>query len=212
MARFEKKHSARWQERFVALLPVILRYVAPAFRQLGPEAKAEAIQEAVANCCVAYSRLVERGKESLAFATVLARYAVAQVQTGRRVGGQLNVKDVTSNYAQFRKQFSVSRLDRYDTVEGCWREAVVEDYRTPVADQASFRVDFPAWLQTLPPRDRKIARALAAGERTTDVARRFGLTLARVSQLRREFEKSWLAFHGEDAESERERMELLAAA
>ena len=72
MARFEKKHSACWQERFVALLPVILRYVAPAFRTLRPDAKAESIQEAVANCCVAYARLVEQGKESLAFATVLA--------------------------------------------------------------------------------------------------------------------------------------------
>jgi hypothetical protein len=208
MARFEK--NSNWQERFVALLPVILRYVAPAFRALSPDAKAEAVQECVANACVAYARLVERGKESLAFATVLARYAVAQVRTGRRVGGQLNVRDVTSGYAQCRKQFSVGRLDRYDPVEGCWREAVVEDYRTPVADQASFRVDFPAWLQTLPPRERKIARALAEGGRTIDVARRFGVSLARISQLRRELERSWLAFHGEEAE--REPMELLTAA
>jgi hypothetical protein len=51
---------------------------------------------------------------------------------------------------------------------------------------------------------------LAAGERTTDVARRFGVSLARISQLRRELERSWLAFQGEEAE--REQMELLAAA
>ena len=208
MARFEKK--SQWQERFVALLPVILRYVAPAFRTLSSDAKTEAIQECVANACVAYARLVERGKEGLAFATVLARYAVAQVRTGRRVGGQLNVKDVTSTYAQCRKRFNVSRLDRFDATEGCWKEAVIEDYRTPVADQACFRLDFPAWLQTLPPRERKIARALAEGGRTSDVARRFGVSLARISQLRRNFEKSWLAFHGEEAE--REQMELLTAA
>jgi hypothetical protein len=208
MAYFEKRSN--WQERFVALLPMILRYVGPAFQTLGPEARAEAIQEAVANCCVAYSRLVERGKESLAFATVLARYAVAQVRTGRQVGGRLNVRDVTSAYAQCRKRFGVGRLDRYDPVEGCWREAIVEDYRTPVADQACFRLDFPAWLQILTPRDRDIARALAAGERTTDVARRFGVSLARISQLRRKLERSWLAFQGEGAE--REQTELLARA
>ena len=46
------------------------------------------------------------------------------------------------------------------------------------------------------------------GGRTTDVARRFGVSLARISQLRRELERSWLAFHGEEAE--REQMELLA--
>ena len=37
MARFERKSN--WQQRFVALLPVILRYVAPAFRALSPDAK-----------------------------------------------------------------------------------------------------------------------------------------------------------------------------
>jgi hypothetical protein len=208
MARFEKK--SRWQERFVALLPVILRYVTPAFHKLGSEAKAEAIQEAVANCCVAYWRLVQQGREGLAFATVLARYAVAQVRTGRQVGGRLNIKDVSSGYSQYRKRFNVSRLDRFDPVEGCWKEVTLADDKWPILDQVAFRCDFPAWLQTLPPRDRNIARALAEGGRTTDVARRFGVSLARISQLRRELERSWLAFHGEEAE--REQMELLTAA
>ena len=94
-ARFEKQQSPLWQDRFAALLPVVLKYVAPAFHKLRPEAKAEAVQEAVANACVAYVRLVERGKESLAFATVLARYAVAQVRTGRQVGGRLRNRDDT---------------------------------------------------------------------------------------------------------------------
>ena len=209
MAQYKKKRSAIWQDRFAALLPVVLKYVAPAFHKLRPEAKAEAVQEAVANACVAYARLVERGKESLAFATVLARYAVAQVRAGRQVGGRLNIRDVSSDYAQYRKQFRLERLDRYDPEEGCWQEAVVEDYRTPVADQVSFRIDFPAWLNSLSRRDRKIAQNLADGQSTSEVARRFGLSLGRVSQLRREFERSWLAFHGEEAECAR--MELLVA-
>ena len=211
MAQFKRKRSAIWQERFVALLPVILNCVAPAFRKLRPEAKAEAVQEALANAFVAYARLVERGKESLAFATVLARYAVAQVRTGRQVGGRLSIRDVSSGYAQYRKQFRLERLDRYDPEQGCWQEAVVEDYRTPVADQVSFRIDFPAWLNSLSRRDRKIAKDLADGQSTSEVARRFGLSLGRVSQLRREFERSWLAFHGEE-EAECEKIELLAAA
>ena len=196
-----KKQSLHWQERFLALLPAILSYVVPAFRNLGPEAKADAVQEAVANTCVAYARLAERGKECLAFATVLARFAVAQVRTGRQVGGRLNIRDVLSPYAQHRKQFSVQRLDRYDPEEACWQEAVVENHRTPIADQVAFRIDFPAWLNSLPRRERKIAQCLAAGHRTTDVARRFGLSLARVSQLRREFFNSWQRFHGVQVEA-----------
>jgi RNA polymerase sigma factor (sigma-70 family) len=203
MARFRKKHLALWQQRFMALLPGILKFAARAFRELRPEAKAEAVQEAVANAYVAYARLVEQGRESLAFATVLARFAVAQVRAGRKVGGQLNAQDVSSKYCQRRKRIRLARLDRFDPQEGCWQEAVVEDHRTPVADQVSFRIDFPAWLDTLPPRDRKIAQCLAEGRSTTEVARRFRLSLARVSQLRREFRRSWLLFQGEEEERKR---------
>ena len=66
---------------------------------------------------------------------------------------------------------------------------------------------FPVWLDSFSSRDRKIAEALAEGGSTSEVARRFGITLGRVSQLRRKFEKSWLEFHGEE-----EQVELLAAA
>ena len=70
-------------------------------------------------------------------------------------------------------------------------EAVVEDYRTPVPDQAAFRCDFPQWLKTLTRRDRKIAETLASGEGTTQTAKRFKLSLGRISQLRRELHDAW---------------------
>jgi RNA polymerase sigma factor (sigma-70 family) len=210
MARFERQKSALWQQRFLALFPVIVNYVRPAFRELGPEAKAEAVQEAVANALVAYARLVEQGRENLAFATVLARFAVAQVRAGRQVGSRLNAQDVSSEYCQRRQRIRLGRLDRFDPQEGCWQETIVEDHRTPVADQVWFRIDFPAWLDSLPPRDRQIAQCLAEGHSTSEVARRFGLSPGRVSQLRREFERSWWKFHGELAELERR--ELLIAA
>ena len=210
MTRFERKKSKNWQQRFVALLPVIVNYVRPAFRELGPEAKAEAVQEAVANACVAYARLVEQGRESLAFATVLARYAVAQVRAGRQVGGRLNAQDISSQYCQQRKRIRLGRLDRFDPQENCWQETIVEDHRTPVADQVWFRIDFPAWLKTLSRRDRKVAQCLAAGHSTGDVARRFGISCARISQLRRELYESWQEFHGEAATEQQ--VPLLAAA
>ena len=159
---------------------------------------------------VAYSRLVEQGRESVAFATVLAKFAIAQVRSGRQVGGQLNIKDVSSKYCQQRKRIRLGRLDRFDPVENCWQETIVEDHRTPILDQVCFRIDFPAWLDSLPPRDRKVAQCLAEGLSTTEVADRFGVSMARISQLRRELEKSWLRFHGE--EEEQERIELLTAA
>ena len=45
--------------------------------------------------------------------------------------------------------------------------------------------------------------ALLRGERTSDVARQFRISPGRISQLRREFERSWREFHGEgDAAAE----------
>ena len=197
MAGFQQQRAG-WQERFLALLPIIVNYVAPAFRRLRADEQAEATQEAVANTYVAYSDLVKQGKEGLAFATVLAKYAIAQVRAGRQVGGRLNSLDVSSPYAQRRKRFHMASLDRYDSGKGCWQEVLVADDKWPILDQVAFKLDFPEWLATLRSRDQKIAQSLADGQSTSEVASQFGLSLGRVSQLRRKFEKSWLEFHGEE--------------
>ena len=73
--------------------------------------------------------------------------------------------------------------------------ALAVDPKVRVPEQAAFRIDFPAWRAGLSARDRAVADALAAGERTGDVAARFGLSPARVSQLREAFRLSWFAFH-----------------
>jgi hypothetical protein len=52
------------------------------------------------------------------------------------------------------------------------------------AGVAICRIDFAEWLRRLTARLRKIALALAAGETTKGAAEKFGLSPARVSQLR----------------------------
>ena len=120
-----------------------------------------------------------------------------QALVGRRAGHPLNVNDITSRHCQQRKRVRVERLDRFDVKKGQWREAVVEDHRTPVPDQAAFRCDFPEWLKTLSDRDRQIAETLSTGEGTTSTAKQFGVTAGRVSQLRGELHEAWREFHGE---------------
>jgi hypothetical protein len=180
------------------MLPKITDYAAIAFRHLSPEAREEAIQEAIANAVVAYARLIQLKKEDLAYPTVLARYAVAQIRDGRRVGNHLNIKDVLSEYAQKQKDFHVERLDRFNDEENTWKEAVVQDTRSaPVPEIVSFRVDFSEWLENLSRRDRRLAAILALNHRTTDVAKMFMLSPGRISQMRRELADSWKEFHGE---------------
>lgn len=185
--------------RFLELLPAIRQQARYAFRHLLPEAREEAIQEVVANAFVAYTRLAEQGKEEIAYATPLARYAVAQTRAGRRVGGRLNVRDVMSEHCRQSKGVTMERLDRWDPRQETWKELVVEDRRATPADVAATRLDFAAWLRTLSTRNRKLALTLAQGETTTRVAEQFGISLARVSQLRHELKAAWEAFHGETA-------------
>ncbi|HUE71208.1 MAG TPA: hypothetical protein VMP01_10015 [Pirellulaceae bacterium] len=180
------------------MLPVIRRQARFAFRHANKDAREDAVAEVVANALVAFVRLIERGKGSLAYPTVLARYAVAQIRAGRRVGSAQKKNDVL---AGAWRDTSVQRLDRFDTKSRRWAEVVIEDKRTPVPEQAAFRCDFPAWLATHNPRNRRIAESLCMGNSPSEVAERFRMSRARISQLRREFYDSWRAFHG-DGESQ----------
>jgi hypothetical protein len=173
------------------LLPAIVAHAKYAFRNLRGEAKQDAIQEVIANALVAFVALVRRGKMSCAYSTPLAKYAVAQIKDGRRVGNRLRISEVLSRYAQQHKRFSVSRLDKFDEEANAWEEILIEDKTAGPAQTAMTRIDFEAWLQSLPRRDRKVAEYLSLGNRTADAARKFGLSQGRISQLRRALAQSW---------------------
>ncbi|MDB5348760.1 MAG: hypothetical protein JWN86_7 [Planctomycetota bacterium] len=70
-----------WHDAFLTMLPRIRDAIRVAFRHLPGDHRDEAIQEAVANACVRFARLAERGLADRAFPTVLARFAVAQCGT-----------------------------------------------------------------------------------------------------------------------------------
>jgi hypothetical protein len=198
--RLKSKHeaSARHTE-FLAMLPAIRRSAQIAFRKLPPELRHDLIEEVVANSFVGFARLVEQGKADRAAPSPLARYAIAQIRVGRRVGSRLRIGDALSTYAQYRKQFSVERLDHFSAEDGCWEEVLVEDRRATPADVAACRIDFAEWLRRLTARLRKIALALAAGETTSAAAKMFGVTPARISQIRDLLRRSWAAFQGAPA-------------
>ncbi|MEI8372332.1 MAG: hypothetical protein WCJ35_05775 [Planctomycetota bacterium] len=188
----------RWHKAFFALLPQIVKHAKFAFRHLRGEARQDAIQEVVANALVAFVALVRRRKMSLAYPTVLARYAVAQIKDGRRVGNSLCCQEVLSPYAQRLKGFKVEQLDHYTDKGSEWTEIVVEDRHAGPAEIASVRIDFSDWLDSLKRRDRRIAESLAAGNRTADVAKKFKISAGRISQLRRELAESWKKFVGDE--------------
>jgi hypothetical protein len=187
--------KARENHRFVEMLPRIRRQASVAFRRLRPDHKDELIQEVVANAYCAFVRLVDRGKADLAYATPLAKFAIWQVTAGRQVGTKPNLRDVLSPQAHAAGEITVERLDEFDYEKGELRAALIEDRRATPADTAAARIDVAAWLRSLSHRSRRIAMTLAMGESTSDVARQFSLSSARISQLREELKTSWESFH-----------------
>ena len=191
----------RWHRGFLVLLPRICHYARFAFRGLDPESKQEAVQSVVAGALNAYVALVRRGKADVAYATPLAMYAIRQYRDGRRLGSRLNVRDVSSPYAQQAKGIVMERLDKYDRENEVWEEILIPDRTCTPAELAASRIDFPAWLKTLKRRDRRIALKLGAGETTGRVAQMFHLSEGRVSQVRRELAESWRRFVGEQPDT-----------
>jgi hypothetical protein len=183
--------------KFLAMLPRIRRQAAYHLRHLAKKDRAEGIQEVVASAFVNYVRLAERGKPDLAYAGPLARYGARQYLSGRRVGNRMNCNDVTSDHCQRTNGILVEQIDHFDNPNDEWQELVVEDKHSGPAEVASTRIDFRAWLESLPEPTRCVAETLATGEATSSVARMFGCSASRISQLRRELYHAWRGFQGE---------------
>ena len=134
--------------------------------------------------------------------TTLALRCSQAVRAGRRLAGSDRSSDALSPVARVRHAFAVRPLrdptpviDQQHENDAELAEALSGDTRTPVPAQVAFRLDFPRWRSGFGRRARAVLDALAAGGRTNEVARELGLSPARVSQMRREFERGWRAFH-----------------
>lgn len=184
------RSEEEWQRSFLELLPEIERRLRRAFHELTGDAKDEALQEATCHACRAYARLAQQKRGRVATAKSLARFAVRQFHAGRRVGHSMNINDVCSDYCQRRRGLRVQRLDL------SWQDMLIEDHTVTPAELAASRIDYPAFLDRLSARNRLIAETLASGEATSQVAKRFGISFGRVSQLRRELYLAWQQFHG----------------
>jgi hypothetical protein len=184
-------------EQFLELIPAIERYARSAFRNLQPLGQEDAVGEVVAYAFCAFRRLVELAKLDAAYAGPLARFGVARVRVGRRIGSRQNTGDVFSKAAQHRAGFSLESVHLADGA--LWQDALSDNRRTPIPDQVSFRLDFRAWLRLLSRRDQKLVVFLSVGNASHEAARHFGISRARVSQLRSELQRSWRAFQGDAA-------------
>lgn len=191
---------ARLHARFLSVLPRIRTHARIHFRHLKcPGRREDAVAESTALAWKWFLRLCERDKDITDFVSAVAEYAVRQVRCGRRLCGRERSKDVMSSVAQRRHRFMTCSLPERESGTG-GNEAIAalrDNTATPPPEQAAFRIDYPAWLSHLGSRDRSVAQDMAQGESTQDLAPRYNVSQARISQLRRELYLDWRRFHGE---------------
>jgi hypothetical protein len=194
--------------RFLVLLPKIETHGRIYFRYLRPHRKEEALQEMRSLAWMWFLRLAQRGKDVGEFLSTFNDFLVRAVSTGRRILGYEKAKDAMCARTQKRRGFKVESLPNdfrasyksiYSTVHGqqehdTFEERLSDNSITPIPDQAAFRIDWPAWMQTQTERNRRIIDDLMAGECTLDVSRKHGLSPGRISQMRRQLHDDWQAF------------------
>jgi hypothetical protein len=161
-----------------------------------------------------FIRMAQRGKDAGEFISTFNTFLACAVKSGRRIAGRNKAKDPMCEFTQRRHGFEVQSLPtlasgsagRLHSLNGEEDDAFEERLRdntvTPVPDQAAFRIDWPAWLTTRGHRDRRIIAALVRGQQARDISRNLGLSPARLSQLRRQFQQDWERFVADDADQD----------
>jgi hypothetical protein len=206
-----KSMSAHPHAGFLTLLPAIERHAKVAFRGHPPAEREEATAVAVAAAFAAYVRLDAQGRNPARdFASGLVTYAVLHAKSGRQVGSRSSTADALSPLARRKRGFRVESLSATSVCPRAvgsgksdrgnpFEERLRDNTQTPVPDQAAFRVDFPAFLSSLGPRDRELAGFLSMGNAAESASAKFGLSQGRVSQLRRTWREQWQRSQGEAA-------------
>jgi hypothetical protein len=211
----EQRKLDELHAKYLSILPRIELHGRIYFRHLDPHRKDDAIQEMCSLAWKWFLRLDEQGKDPADFLMSFTTFLARSVNSGRRLVGMAKSKDVMNPITQRHHGFKVESLPcftrtsfdhLYSSPKGqelydYFEERLWDNAITPILDQVQFRIDFPAWLQTLTGRERRMIRGMVRNERTLDLSRQFDLSPARISQLRREFQIDWKRFIGEAGNS-----------
>jgi hypothetical protein len=211
---FASHSPEQLQVAFLALVPNIEKHARNAFAYYKcANQKADKVAESVALAWKWFVRLHERGKNASTFPVVFASLVARAVASGRRIAGGEPASDVMSKSAQRKHGFSVTEFPHADAIPlheifsdphaqkaiDALEERLADNTQTPVPDQAAFRIDFPAWMRTLSPRERLLAQAMMREEGTNDLSRKFGVSAGRISQIRSKLRTEWTSFCGDEA-------------
>ena len=175
------------RDSFTRQIPAMQRNARSYFRYMPPDAQEEAVQNTLGLTWKAYRSLILKGRgEEPGIVKSIFRFSLKQTKEGRSPQGCPRVSD----------PFHVRRFGKVT-----FEEIDPNDFigrSTPIPDQVSFRLDVPKFFRrALSARDRKLAKDLASGMTTSEAAKKFDVSMGRISQFRREFMEKFRAFFTE---------------
>jgi hypothetical protein len=173
---------------FESRLPEIECLAGSHFRRLDPDAREEAVQNSVVLAYRYWLQLVEVGKSGEDCFRSAIWWAAVHTKQGRRGGGcgRGKAKCVLDYARRGKRGVAIHDGTGVDYLIGA---------TASVPDAVASRLDVPAFLETLPERDRGIAMTLADGHGTTETARKFGVSPGAISQARTRLRWKYDEFH-----------------
>jgi hypothetical protein len=170
------------QNVFVEWIPRMQRKARLRFQNLPPDLRQEAVANSLATAWKFLYVLFCQGRfDSPEVLKSCLHYALKQTNCGR------TVQSSRCRDAFDQKRTGKAKFSDFDVSNFIGRN-------TPVPDQVSFRLDIPAFFNTLTSRQRAIAADLATGMATMDAAAKYNVTAGAISQFRKRFKQLFDAF------------------
>jgi hypothetical protein len=155
------------------------------FDDYRPEAKDEAVANSLFLAWHHFVSLAKKGKADDQLLTRSFYFACRQSRSGRLMR--------TVKGSKFRELWDHAGNTGHAIVCGIDLDAFISQ-RDRIPDIVSFRLDTPAWLASLPENQRQRAMELAEGTSTKELADRWGVSAAAVSNSRRQLNESYERF------------------
>jgi hypothetical protein len=172
---------ARFEERFPELQSKAKAY----FDDYRPEAKDEAVANSLFLTWHHWVSLVKNGKADDTLLTSTIYYSCRQTRSGRMMK--------TVKASKFRDLFDHERRNGHAIVCGINLDAFVSE-RDTIPNIVAFKIDVPAWLDSLTENQRQRAMELAEGTSTKELAQRWNVSAPAVSFYRRQLNESYERF------------------
>ena len=180
------------------ILPILSRTVPRTVNPTDSEDSEELVQDTIATAAEMLQSLEKAGRKIPARS--VAFYSIQRAKSGRRAY-QSGASDPLSPVFRTRNTSAIVPIDAPISSAGEGSRTMQDFIASGIEDPSETalrRIDWESFLGTLASRERQILSCIADGWRNMDIAKRFNVTPARITQLKREIASRIKQFMGAD--------------